>query len=79
MIVRDALGPAEDGRDQEADGLPLKPWLPTLKYGYVEITLRDLPALPARRGAGASPAKSPSGEHVLTGWGIFAQLGWEGR
>ena len=23
---------------QEADELPLKPWLPTLKYNYVEIT-----------------------------------------
>ena len=27
---------------QEADGLPLKPWLPTLKYNYVEITPEEI-------------------------------------
>ena len=27
---------------QEADELPLKPWLPTLKYNYVEITPEEI-------------------------------------
>ena len=27
---------------READQLPLKPWLPTLKYNYVEVTPSDI-------------------------------------
>lgn len=52
VVVRGTATRLETAEEvRAADGLPLRPWIPTLKYNYVRITAASLSGRDIHRGA----------------------------